>query len=217
MDARRLRLAATGAAVVLAFAVACDGNTQTQPPPTSTRSPGTATTTTTTTTTAAPTNGAPRVTNPLDAETFTDKPCTSLTATQLKKLGLRAGFEGEGRGFDQSDWHCAYPGLDPAIDMWVDVNYHPDIPNGLSYRYKEHADGQWPRWKPTEIDGYPAVFYNKTVPVSSPGLCNVDVGISDSSLVNLWVLYWGDTRGLNACATATKVAQAILATIKAAT
>ncbi|MGH3880644.1 MAG: DUF3558 family protein [Actinophytocola sp.] len=97
----------------------------------------------------------------------------------------------------------------------MDVNYHPDIPNGLSYRYEEHANGQRPRWKPTEIAGYPAVFYAKKTAILSPALCTLDAGISDSSFVNLWVLYWGDTRGLDACATATNVARAVLTTIKA--
>jgi len=59
------------ALAVVAFVVACDGDTQTQPPPTSTTrsSPST-----TTTNPALPTHGAPRVTDPLDAETFADNP-----------------------------------------------------------------------------------------------------------------------------------------------
>ncbi|MGH3880643.1 MAG: DUF3558 family protein [Actinophytocola sp.] len=212
MAARKALLAATAVAV-LTFVVACDGDTQTQPPPTSTTRSSPATTTTTSNP-ALPTHGAPRVTDPLDAEAFADEPCTSLTATQLKSLRLGAGHEGRGEDFDTSDWSCKHLGVGSARALSVSVNYYPNISTGLSYLYEEHADGEWPQWRPTEVDGYPAVFYSDKDPVPSPYECRLDVGISDSSLVNIWVLYVSHNRLPDTCAAATKAAQAVLSTIK---
>jgi hypothetical protein len=65
-------------------------------------------------------------------------------------------------------------------------------------------------------DRYPAVFFNPKAPEPSPYFCYLDVGISDSSFFNLSVLYWSGYRGQDACATATKAAQAVLSTIKTA-
>ena len=213
--AARKALLTTTAAAMIAFVVGCDGDTQTQPPTSTTRS--SPSTTTTTSNPALPTHGAPRVTDPLDAEAFADKPCTSLTTTQLKPLGLRAGYEGHGEDFDTSDWSCKHLGFGSARALSVSVNYYPDISTGLSSRYEEHADGEWPQWKPTEVDGYPAVFYSEKEPKPSPYECRLDIGISDTSLINIWVLYRSYNRLPDTCAVAAKAAQAVLSTIKSAT
>ena len=199
MAARQVLLALA----VVAFVVACDGDTQTQSPTSTTRS---SPTTTTTNNPALPTHGAPRVTDPLDAKAFADKPCTSLTTTQLKSLGLRAGFEGHGEENEQSNWNCTHLGLDSPTGLAVFVNFYPDISNGLSHRYGQHADGEWPQWRPTEIGGYPAVFYSEKDPTPSPYECRIDIGISDSSFVNLWVEDLSYTRKQATCTTATKAA-----------
>ena len=158
------------------------------------------------------------MTNPLDAKAFADKPCTSLTTTQLKPLGLRAGFEGHGEEYDQSNWNCTYLNkTDPWSEFHGSVNYYPNISTGLSSLYEEHADGDWPQWTPTEIDGYPAVFYSDKDPVPSPYECRLDIGISDSSVVNIWVRNLGAEGPQETCATATRIAPAVLATIKSAT
>lgn len=190
-----------------ALLTGCDAETR---PPDGTTPPTTATTTTTTRTLAAP-----PVREPLDARDFMAKPCTSLTAAQLTELSLGEPEEGHAGNVDQSEDNCTYADLDPATALVVYVNYYPDVDDGLSGRYLEHEGRQWDVWAPTEIDGYPAVFFRVK---ADPTSCSLDIGLSDTSFVNVKLFYyaWKGYAGSDTCAQVRAVGAAVLATIKAA-
>jgi hypothetical protein len=203
MGRRRAAIAALITATALS---GCDST----PPPDNTPS-----TTTTTTTTTSRVLAAPAVQDPLDASDFEKDPCTSLTAAQLTELNLGEAHEGKAGNADQSLDNCTYFDPDPAIDLIVYVNYYPDIEDGLSGRYLEHEGQQWDVWAPTEVDGYPAVSWRFKADRTA---CNLDIGLSDTSYVNVRLFYfaWKGYAGSDTCAQVRTVGEAVLATIKAA-
>lgn len=196
----------------LTLLAGCDSEAAPSPPSTSTTSP------TVTTTTFTPPPGVPRVPNPLDGSAFEQDPCTSLTPAQRKQLGLDDGRLGTGGNPEESDDNCTYFDRDPATELLVYVNYYLDDDwVGLSSRYEEHTSGgQYPKWEPMQVDGYPAVAFHYNP--GEPAECNLDVGISDTTVFNIKVLYylWKGYHGQDTCAEAKTIASAVLATIKAA-
>ncbi|GAB3442518.1 DUF3558 domain-containing protein [Actinophytocola sediminis] len=199
-------------AVVLSATLlaACDSEASPPPPTSTTSSP------TVTTTTFTPPAGVPRVANPLDGSTFEQDPCTSLTPAQRTQFDLGDGRLGTGQNPEQSDDNCTYFDHDPKTELLVYVNYYPDDGTGLTHRYKQHHDGQWPEWEPTDVNGYPAVGFHYNP--AEPSECNLDVGISDTTVFNIKVLYyqWKGLHGQDVCAEAKTIASAVLTTIKAA-
>ncbi|MDQ3790449.1 MAG: DUF3558 domain-containing protein [Actinomycetota bacterium] len=174
----------------------CNSDKQEVVPTTTSPTPPPATRTTTTT---AP--SAPAVANPLDASDFEASPCTSLTKAQQQQYGITrterttlAATEGESCFFHR-------PGTDDPI--WV--VFSSKISNGLTYRYIEHERGSWGYWKPTELDGYPAVAFGNT----DPPACFFAVGISDS-------LHFSVSASTDkTCTESRQVAATILANIEA--
>jgi hypothetical protein len=201
------RRAATAVLITAAVLSGCDST----PPKDDTTSPAPTTTTTTTSRTLA----APAVRDPLDASDFEADPCTSLTAAQLTELSLGDPREGEAGNVNQSEDNCTYADLDPATALIVYVNYYPEVDDGLSGRYLEHQGTQWDVWAPTEIDGYPAVAFRVK---ADPTECDLDIGLSDTSFVNVRLFYyaWKGYAGSDTCAQVRTVGAAVLATIKAA-
>lgn len=196
----------TTAVLITAAALSgCDSTPPTDDTPTAT----------TTTTTTSRTLAAPAVRDPLDATDFEKDPCSSLTPAQLTELNLGEAHEGKAGNADQSRDNCTYFDPDPATDLIVYVNYYPDIKDGLSGRYLEHEGQQWDVWEPTEVDGYPAVSWRFKADRTA---CNIDIGLSDTSYVNVRLFYfgWKGYAGSDTCAQVRTVGEAVLATIKAA-
>lgn len=203
----RRRHVAMAALITAAVLSGCDST-----PP----ADGSTTTSAPTTTTTSRQLAAPAVRDPLDAKDFEANPCTSLTTAQLTELSLGDPEEGHADNVDQSEDNCTYSDLDPATALIVYVNYYPDSDDGLSGRYLEHEGKQWDVWAPTEIDGYPAVAYRAK---ADPTACDLDIGLSDTSFVNVRLFYfgWKGYAGSDTCAQVRTVGSAVLATIKAAT
>lgn len=193
-----------------ALLAACGSESTPPPPPPSMTS-------TVTTTTFTPPPGIPRVTDPLDGSAFEQDPCSSLTPAQRKQLKLDDGGRGHGTNAEQSDDNCTYEDLDPETALIVYVNYYLDEDwVGLTSRYDEHLGGQYPRWEPTTVDRYPAVIFHYNP--AEPADCNLDVGISDATVFNVKVFYygWKGWTGQDPCVQARTIASAVLTTIKAA-
>ena len=203
------RVRAAAAALITAAALSgCEST-----PPKDDTTSSAPTTTTTTTTPRAP--AAPAVRDPLDATDFEANPCASLTAAQLTELSLGGAHDGNAGNAGQAEDNCTYSDLDPATSLVVYVNYYPDVDDGLSGRYLEHEGRQWDVWAPGEIDGYPAVAFRVK---ADPTACDLDIGLSDTSFVNVRLFYfgWKGYQGSDTCAQVRTVGAAVLATIKAA-
>lgn len=198
------------AGLLLVLLTACAGDPEPPPPPPS------STTSTPVTTTFTPPDDVPRVANPLDDVVFEQTPCDSLTPAQVAEFKLGPGKPGTGDNPEQSEDGCVYADLAPKSDLLVYVNYYPDRSNGLSERYDQHWNGEWPLWRPGEVDGYPAVFFHYNP--DDPTDCNVDVGVNDTQVFNVkgFYLLWKGYTGQDTCAQAKDIASIVLSNIKAA-
>ncbi|SDD01636.1 DUF3558 family protein [Actinokineospora iranica] len=169
---RHPALTLTGLALIAAALTACTENGT----PTPTTNGGT-TNTGTSSSAPAPDNtyGAPRVTDPIDAAAFIDKPCTLLTTTQTTTLGLAPqGKQDQAQGAQFCTW------LTPDEREDYTVGFLAANKNGLSDTYR--ADQTNPNhsayFEPTTVSGYPAVFEDGNDD-RDRGYCNIVVGVRD--------------------------------------
>jgi hypothetical protein len=102
--------------------------------------------------------------------------------------------------------------MTPDLTMLVNVAFEHD---GLGIFYQNRSRGQWKRWEPTEVDGYPAVIYQYT-PDQLVIDCYIVAGISESSTATVrYGLAIAKANGKDACAEGRAVVSAVLSTIKA--
>jgi hypothetical protein len=179
----------TTAPVLLALAAlsglvtGCSTASQGQPQPPQTGSlPTTATNTSTATLPTStvpsggqlPSDGAPKVKNPLDASRYLQSPCNMLTSAQLQELNLPTeGEPGAGPlGLDCS-WVNHASGGKVRI-QWADKN-----PRGLSGDYAAHKAGRFAYFiEYPDIEGLPGVSAD-LFDDRSHGACSVAVGVTD--------------------------------------
>lgn len=157
---------------------------------------------------------APKVPNPLPASALNGNPCdAALTSDQV------TGFIGttkspQSREIDSGP-ACTWFSVD-GVSGQINVYYNTKVGDGLNAAY-QNARPNADRWEPTTVQGYPAVAYTqKGMGQSTTGTCNVFVGIRDDLTfgVGLTVGDNARARGVDSCAGANKVANAVLTNIK---
>lgn len=122
---------------------------------------------------ALPSDGAPKVTNPIDASHFEQNPCDMLTTAQAQDLDLGPGKRQDTNFGKGCSWRNAENGGSVSIDFATDDK------RGLSSAYRSHANGDFTYFEPIDdIEGHPAVAYdiNATKPTAA---CFVAVGLTD--------------------------------------
>lgn len=157
---------------------------------------------------------APRVDQPLDVTEFLPNPCEVLTADQL------AGFQVTTPGRPNTTGAVA-ENVGPACNWTTDleipsglsVSFITGNENGLTDIYRLHADGQFPDFEPTEVDGYPAVIANALADDRANGHCGINVGISNELV--FFVQQTGRLDAEESCARVRQIAEAVLVTVKA--
>lgn len=193
---------------VLLAGTACTSRADGTPTPAPTSAPSE----TTTTPSEDPTDGAPRVADPLDATRFLTEPCTVLRQAQLVTFDVsRPGIPTTTGGIAENvgpfcTWHTA-----AELASTIGVGFLTVNENGLSDTYR--GRDQFSYFVPTTVDGYPAV-YADGVDHRDSGTCNITVGISDTLAFNALELGRLDAQG--SCDRAKQVAAAALATLKEA-
>lgn len=167
---------------------------------------------TTTTPSEDPTDGAPRVTDPLDATRFFTEPCTVLSQAQLATFEVsRPGIPTTtGAVAEYSGPYCSWHAATELASM-IGVGFLTGNENGLSDTYR--GRDQFDYFIPTTVDGYPAVFVDGS-DLRDSGSCNITVGISDTLAFNAAEQGRLDAQG--SCDRARQVAVAALATLKGA-
>lgn len=178
---RRNIQALLAAALCLALASACATTSQGQPQQAGTsRSTGPDTSSTTAPTSTPqsggqlPSDGAPKVENPLDASQYQQHPCQMLTVAQLQELNLPA--QGEQR-VAPLGLACHWFNQDSGgnVDLqWADRN-----PRGLSGDYAAHKAGRFAYFiEYPNIEGFPGVASDLS-DGRDKGACIVTVGVTD--------------------------------------
>lgn len=129
-----------------------------------------------------PSDGAPKVENPLDVSRFEKEPCDALAAEDAKELNVPASGEQSENGIGLNcDWNNGETG--GALGL----SFFSDDERGLSSIYREAKARDWPHFEPVDdIEGFPAVAYSpkEKDPKSS---CSVGVGVSDQLAIAVYV------------------------------
>lgn len=158
-----------------------------------------------------PTNGAPKVDNPLDTTRYQDDPCATLTASQATDLNLPATGErtSVARGVG-CEWE------NPDIRGSVLIGFLTGIHSGLSSAYATNEAGDFAYFVPLpEINGYPAVAAD-IEDRRSRGICTIAVGVTDKLVSQVTVhLSTANVDQKDPCEVTADVADMALQTMKA--
>jgi hypothetical protein len=121
-----------------------------------------------------PSDGAPKVRNPLDTSRYQQNPCQMLMSEHLQQLNLPTqGKPGQGPLGLECDWLNQETGASAGIE-WADKN-----PRGLSSTYAARKSGRYAYFiELGEIEGYPAVAADLS-DARDTGTCVLTVGVSD--------------------------------------
>ena len=149
---------------------------------------------------------APKVADPLPASAFDKHPCDSgLTPAQLKSLFGEVpparhtdNAAGPGCGWTKSTTHSV-----------IDVAWMTGVKGGLSQVYQAQQEAAF--HQPTDVDGYPALFYNPTEQPTQ--MCGLAVAISDTLVFD--VSYNAIGSKVSRCDGAKQIAQDVLANLRA--
>lgn len=155
---------------------------------------------------ALPHDGAPKVPNPVDITRFKAAPCTVLTQSQLRTLGITA--QPEPRPDDPAgpvcEWREGIDGVNTGINF---------IPNkdGLSDLYAAKKEGRFQVFEPiAPINGFPAAL-DLLTDSRSRGDCGYAVGFNDHDAV---LIVLSERPGGNPCDDVKQVALSITKTVK---
>lgn len=158
-----------------------------------------------------PSNGAPKVEDPLeDTSRFEKDPCSILTAAQTQDLKVPAtGREEDGTvGLD-----CEWNNKDTR--GWVAIGFLTNNDRGLSAFYAENRRKPYAYLTPLpDIEGYPAIA-SDSLDRRSQGVCLVQVGVTDQLAFHVDLhLSPANVGTTDACETAAQVAGMALQTMK---
>lgn len=157
-----------------------------------------------------PTNGAPKVGDPLDTTRFQQEPCATLTKAQAADLNLPATGEptdivgGVGCEWDNRDTRG-----------YALVGFVTSNSKGLSNVYASNERGEYSYFNPLpDINGYPGVVAH-IEDSRSRGICGVFVGVTDELVVDIAVkLSAANVGNADPCEVVVDVAGMALQTMK---
>lgn len=158
---------------------------------------------------ALPTDGAPKVDQPLTLGKFIEEPCSALTAPQAADLGV--GFPGKA---DTSPFGpiCVWTNTDSG---YINLGFDPDQ-RGLTGVYQSHKAGYLKYFKEQpDISGYPAVVA-MTDDDRGHGMCVLDVGVRDDTIFSVYLRQSrGKIGSIDPCQVVVRIAEHVLQTVKA--
>jgi hypothetical protein len=121
-----------------------------------------------------PSNGAPKVDNPLDVSRFEEHPCEALTPADAETLNVPTPGKQADNGFGQScDW------INSKTRGALGVSFFSKVDSGLSSLYREAKSANWPLFeRVADIEDHPAVVYSPSE--AEPTIeCSVAIGLTD--------------------------------------
>lgn len=160
-----------------------------------------------------PSDGAPRVTNPFEADRFEDDPCTALTQGQAKELYVvYPGKPFKGNFGNACEWRGPnYNGGSAAID------FLSDEPRGMSAVYRSHNKGEFAFFEELDaVGGHPMAAYGTAGSRKSGKNCAVAVGLTDELVFLAFVsLSSANVGQKDPCVVGSQVAEMMLTTMGA--
>jgi uncharacterized protein DUF3558 len=159
-----------------------------------------------------PSDGAPKVENPLDLSHFEENPCDALTAEDAGTLNMPLPGDQTGDSLGET---CHWRNNETRGSVFL--NFLPGDKRGLSSLYREAKGSDFPYFEPIEeIEGQPAVAYNPDV--DEPTIdCTVAVGVTDQLIFSVRVsLSDANVGKKKPCEVASDVAGMMLKTMREA-
>lgn len=155
-------------------------------------------------------NGAPSVSDPLDADRFIADPCAALSQEQVAGFGFTGPGtpQTEGAIAEQAGPGCIWQGTVDEVGS-IGVGYLTGLDNGLADIYGTRD--RYKYFEETTVNGYPAVV-SDTVDHRDSGTCGIAVGVSDSLSFSALVQHDPDATG--ACERVEQVAAAVISTMQ---
>lgn len=158
-----------------------------------------------------PSDGAPKVENPLDTSKFQQDPCLALTAAQAQELNVGAQGKPVPAPLGNScDWRNSDTG------GHINLQFSDKYPRGLSATYRANTTGEYAYFvELPEIESYPAVARDIS-DRRAKGDCLIEVGVSDRLTFQLGVVVSRANVGKkDPCEVTVQVAGMMLRTMKA--
>lgn len=156
-----------------------------------------------------PSDGAPKVEDPVEADRFAQDPCAVFTQAQATELGV--GHPGKPRDSPLGT-ACTWRNDGGGVIefLWADKD-----PRGLSGPYKANKAGKYAYFEVLpDVAGLPAVAYD-VVDTRAGGRCAVSVGLSDELMFSIVLTQSHSKVGsVEPCAVAADVAGKAVRTIK---
>lgn len=155
-------------------------------------------------------NGAPSVSEPLEAARFIADPCAALTREQVSGFGFTGPGtpQTEGAIAEQAGPGCYWQGTVEEVGT-IGVIYMTGNENGLADMYGTRD--RYDYFEETTVSGYPAVI-GDTTDGRDIGRCGIAVGVSDS--LYFVALEQGDLDPVGACERAEQLAAAVISTMQ---
>lgn len=121
-----------------------------------------------------PSDGAPKVENPLDVSRFEQSPCDALKPEEAQGLNVPATGEPTEIAFGKG---CRWQNV--QTQGVVSIQFFSTVKDGLSSVYREEKSSGFAYFEPIDdIEGFPAVAYDPEEKKPAAD-CSVAVGVSD--------------------------------------
>jgi hypothetical protein len=160
-----------------------------------------------------PSDGAPKVTSPLEASSIEQDPCQALTQAQAKELNVTyPGKPFKGNFGNACEW------LGPNNNGGnATIDFLSDEPRGMSAVYRSKNNGEFAFFEELEpVAGHPMAAYGTSDSREKGGTCSVAVGLTDELV---FIVFLGLSRAnighKDPCATASQVGEMMLTTMGA--
>ena len=160
-----------------------------------------------------PSDGAPKVANPLDASRFEQNPCPALTSAQAKELNVvHPGEPYEGRVGNGCEWQGPDRNGGRAA-----IEFLSDDRRGMSSVYRSSNRGEFAFFEPLDpVAGHPLAAFGIADSRESGGYCAVAVGLSDELVATVFLhLSRANIGHKDPCEIGSQVAEMMLTTMGA--
>jgi hypothetical protein len=158
-----------------------------------------------------PSDGAPKVTDPLDASHFEENPCDVLNADQARQLNV----DGQGERSDTSfGLGCRWQSAESNGN--TSINFMSKDERGLSSTYRSYEEGEFQYFEPiADIEGQPAVALHPE-DKNPKATCAIVVGLTDElAFMNITNLSSNNVGHKDPCESAVTAMTFMVQTIKA--
>ncbi|MBO0884756.1 MAG: DUF3558 domain-containing protein [Mycobacterium sp.] len=155
--------------------------------------------------------GAPTVTHVIDPGSLAKQPCKLLSTSQLQAIHIKATHVAN----DAQGYGCQWD--DGPDNTSIEYVFYPQF--SLSYFYDHRSDYQSKGYfQPTTLASQPAVYENDQGDDRSQGNCNIAVGLSDTTAIEMD--YSGhaalnETVGSQGCTRLTQAASEVVQALQA--